>query len=59
MEKLAYLEQSLSLFQTIIIPKRVLAEIFVKDDKIQEEIIKLKNRNDVIFGLETKVGEAF
>jgi hypothetical protein len=58
-EKLAYLEQSLSLFQTIIIPKRVLAEIFVKDDKIQEEIIKLKNRNDVIFGLETKVGEAF
>ena len=53
LEKLGYLEQSLTLFQTIIIPKSVLVEIFVKDDKIRQEIIKLKNRNDVIFGLET------
>ena len=36
LEKLGYLEQSLTLFQTIIIPKSVLVEIFVKDDKIQK-----------------------
>jgi len=59
LDRLGYLEKSLSLFQTVIIPRKVLAEIFVKDDKIKEDIINLKNRKDVIFGLETKVGEAF
>ena len=54
LDRLGYLEKSLSLFQTVIIPGKVLAEIFVKDDKIKEDIINLKNRKNVIFGLETK-----
>ena len=55
LDRLGYLEESLSLFQTVIIPREVLAEIFVKDDKIKKDIINLKNRKDVIFGLETKL----
>ena len=39
LDRLGYLEKSLSLFQTVIIPRKVLAEIFVKDDKIKEDII--------------------
>ena len=55
LDRLGYLEKSLSLFQAVIIPREVLAEIFVKDDKIKEDINNLKNRKDVISGLETKL----
>jgi len=39
LNRLGYLEKSLRLFQTIIIPKKVLEEIYVKDDKIKEDIM--------------------
>ncbi len=55
LDRLGYLEKSLTLFQTIIIPKGVLDEIYVKDDKMKEDIVDLKNRQNVLFGLETEL----
>ena len=59
LNRLGYLEKSLRLFQTVIIPKKVLEEIYVKDDKIKEDIINLKNCQNVIFGLETKLAKLY
>lgn len=58
-DRIGCLKESLILFQTVIIPKRVLDEIFVKDDKIKENIISLKNRKNVIFGAETNLEKLY
>ena len=55
LDKLGYLEKSLTLFQSVIIPKNVLNEIYIKDDNVKKDIIALKNQQNVIFGLETKL----
>lgn len=55
LDRLGYMEKSLTLFQTVIIPQRVLNEIYIKNDKIKKNVIGLKNHQRVLFGLETKL----
>ena len=51
LDKLSYLEKSLTLFQSVIIPKNVLNEIYIKDDNVKKDIIALKNQQNVISDL--------
>ena len=53
--KLGYLEKTLSLFQMVAIPKKVIKEISVKDDEANEKVLKIKNHSNVNFGLATKL----
>jgi len=53
--RLGYLEKTLSLFQMVAIPKKVIKEISVKDDEANEKVLKIKNHSNVNFGLATKL----
>jgi len=53
--RLRYLEKTLSLFQMVAIPKKVIKEISVKDDEANEKVLKIKNHSNVNFGLATKL----
>lgn len=53
--RLGYLEKTLSLFQMVAIPKKIIKEISVKDDEANEKVLKIKNHSSVNFGLATKL----
>ena len=44
--RLGYLEKTLSLFQMVAIPKKVIKEISVKDDEANEKVLKIKNHSN-------------
>ena len=44
--RLRYLEKTLSLFQMVAIPKKVIKEISVKDDEANEKVLKIKNHSN-------------
>lgn len=55
LDKLGYLNKSLRLFHMVIIPKKVVDEIYAKDDEVKQHIIGLRNQENTIFGLETNL----